>query len=141
MGKGGIMRGILTVTEVGRSEVLSGGATKLLFKAVNGDNLERDCFTFKPTVIAAVEEGAEIDVDYEEMKYTGATILKITWLHDPAAEIKTNAPAQSGTWREEKAAEVIGNLMIGNVIDQKHKLAVKLFKWLDESLKEENKNG
>jgi len=133
----------LTVNSVGELEKLSGGAPKLQFTASkNGDGVEVGCYTFKPTVIEEVIPGNVIDVDLEEMHYStknGDLVLyKITWIHKPEDEqVKPNGqPAQSGTWREEKAAEVIGQLLVGKVITSKHKLAKKLFAWLDETLPE-----
>jgi len=130
------MRTKITVSEVGPSEHLSGGADKLIFLAENGKS-EDIYLTYKPTVIAAAIVGAVLDVDVDEtvIQYKGerTPAYKVTWLHTDD-EGNNKAPAQSGTWREEKAAEVIGNLLVGKVITDKHKLAKKLYKWLEASL-------
>jgi len=129
----------LTVVRVGDLEKLSGGAPKLSFTASKEDGVEVGCFTFKPTVIEDVKEGAVIDVDLEEILYTTKngtlTLYKITWLHKPEVE-QSKQPSQSGTWREEKAAEIIGNMIIGKVITKQSKLGKMLFTWLEESLEE-----
>jgi len=132
------MRTQITVISVGEKELLSGGAPKLTFTASNGDGVEMGCFTFKPTVIDEVAPGAVLDVDIESLQYTTKqgplTLYKVTWLYKPEEEKTKNQSAQSGTWKEEKAAEIIGQLLTGNIITTKHKLSKKLFKWLDETM-------
>ena len=131
------MRTNLTVIKVGEPELLSGGATKLMFQAMNGDGKAKDCFTFKPTVQAEVKEGAELDVEVDELKYTSPagpiTVYKVTWNYNESIETPKQ-PAQGGTWAIEKAAEVIGQLLVGKVITDKSKLAKKLYKWLDDTM-------
>lgn len=134
------MRTNLKVTAVGEQEQLSGGAPKLPFKALNEKGQEIICLTYKSNVISGVVVGAELDVDVDVLKYSDRNgqpydVYKITWLHtQDEGNGKNPQSAQSGTWREEKAAEIIGNLLCACQIKPTHKLAKKLFKWLDESL-------
>lgn len=134
------MRTQLTVIKVGESEVLSGGATKLKFTAKDGRE-EVACFTFKTNIISEVQPGAILDVDVDELHFTakgGNDILayKVWALHKEGESTNGKQLSQPGTWREEKAAECITALLVGQVIKSKHKLAKKLFTWLEDSMPE-----
>ncbi len=134
------MRAKITVTEVGKSETLSGGATKLSFMAQNGKGQVIPCITFKSNIQSEVKAGAVLDVDYDELNYATKEgdqyqVYKAWGLYKENGQ-PPESPIlpERGTWREEKAAEVIGNLLCSGVIKESNKLARKLYKWLDNSL-------
>lgn len=134
------MRAQLTVIEVESSEKLSGGATKLSFIAQNGEGKDIPCITFKQNIQAEVKPGAVLDADYDELPYTTASgplvIYKVWSLHKENGQSQNEKPAQSGTWREEKAAEIIANLWIAGQLKAKDKLKARLLKWLEDSMPE-----
>jgi len=135
------MRAQLTVIEVGSSEKLSGGATKLSFIAQNGEGKDIPCITFKPNILAEVKPGAILDVDYDELPYTMRngdpyTVYKVWGLYKEDGQSQNEKLAQSGTWREEKAAEIIANLWIAGQLKAKDKLKTRLLKWLEGSMPE-----
>lgn len=127
------MRTNITVISVGKTEKLSGGAPKLIFSASNGDGVESEFVTYKPAVIEEVKAGAILDVDIDEI---GEDRYKVTWLYK-TEDTRANGQAQSGTWREEKAAEIIANLVIADKVKTTSKLYARLLTWLNDSMPED----
>ena len=132
------MRTQITVTELGPSEKLD-TVTKTFFMATNGDKQPRLCMTFKDFVAKEIKVDAVLDVEYEEI-----TAILPSKQHAPAWKVykiytgDKDSPTlpQSGTWREEKAAEIIAQLWIAGQLKPKDKLKARLLKWLEDSMPE-----